>query len=416
MESNSKVRATLVENLLSPWTLTTCAKIDKPAIPAHPAEMSLRLWFVFLVWLLPWKDSCLAASPPSSPPQCVVCGKSPLVGRYYVHEKHGAICTECAALPHRCSLCSLPVLENALTSKDGRKFCPFDAPQVILNEVEARRIFVSTQRALEQLTRGGLRLREPRVTVDLFDIDYWNQGRGAAGPASGMHRMGISSSRVAGKDWHHTVILLSGQRREQLVAVCAHEITHLWINENRPQDRVIEPNTVEAICEWVAWRLAGQHAQTEVQEHILKNPYTEGRIQEVIAWESRFGAINLLRWVREGSQPTLGPQTTTPPRPSMAIPSPSAPATPASKSTVACKAILGTPSRRVAMINGTPMQAGTSTLITLGPPSMQLRVDCLEVREESVKLRIPSLSLEWDLGVGAERDLASELQSASLRP
>ena len=95
--------------------------------------------------------------------------------------------------------------------------------------------------------------------------------------------------------------MLSGRRRGELAATAAHEYTHLWINENRPDDAPMDPDAVEAICELAAYQLMGAERQPEMQKKILDNPYTHGKTAEMVALAEQRGMAFILNWVKNGT-------------------------------------------------------------------------------------------------------------------
>lgn len=119
----------------------------------------------------------------------------------------------------------------------------------------ARDLFEDTRDDLIALYGGGFKLKYPEVTVKLFDVDYWSE----QDREDGLDKFGFASTRkTADGQCTHEVVMLSGQLRDAMSAVAAHEYTHLWINENRPSDRVIDRDTIEAICELSAYELMAQ--------------------------------------------------------------------------------------------------------------------------------------------------------------
>ena len=182
---------------------------------------------------------------------CVLCGTGPLTGRIWM-SKWGAICNECYKLENHCSLCGLPIRDGggAVKTGDGRFICKFDKPNAVLDATEAREVFTEARRELIGLFGSGFALNFPDVTVNLFDVDYWSEN----GRADGLHKFGFASTRQTPKGaCTHQVVLLSGRLRNELAATAAHEYTHLWISENCPRDRVIDGDTIEAICELSAY-------------------------------------------------------------------------------------------------------------------------------------------------------------------
>src|SRR5476649_818164 len=99
--------------------------------------------------------------------------------------------------------------------------------------------------------------------------------------------------------------MLSGRTREEMMGVAAHEYTHLWINENRPDDRVIDQDTIEAICELTAYKLMEAKKLPEMQKRILANPYTNGKIKTLVAVEHEGGTDYILNWVKNSTAETL---------------------------------------------------------------------------------------------------------------
>src|SRR5476649_682100 len=99
--------------------------------------------------------------------------------------------------------------------------------------------------------------------------------------------------------------MLSGRTREEMMGVAAHEYTHLWINENRPDDRVIDQDTIEAICELTDYKLMEAKKLPEMQKRILANPYTNGKIKTLVAVEREGGTDYILDWVKNGTTETF---------------------------------------------------------------------------------------------------------------
>jgi len=313
---------------------------------------------------------------------CVVCGKGPLVGTIWKHPQHGTICPDCAKRDLRCDVCSLPILKDFLKTRDGRYICRFEKDDVVVEEKQAQIIFRQSVQSLLYLTRQAMRLRGPEPDVRLFDIDYWNSG-------SSMRRGGFSQTRQVGDRYTHNVILLSGLPKDELVSVSVHEYTHLWINENRDPDRLIETNTVEAICELLAYKVAERAGFTNQLERIRKNPYTQGRINELLAADRQHGLTEILRWVKTGRNATVSvsaePAPTPAPAPRAAVPSPAArkqpsPPAGAAPTGLSLSAIVRTTRGYRAQINGVFFESGDLKRITFnGRPA---NLQCLRITED----------------------------------
>lgn len=228
---------------------------------------------------------------------CVVCRQGPLIGTVWIHE-HGTICTNCVKRKENCSICGLPIMSNYLKTKDGRYICPFEKNRVVVNPQAAKQLFNQVVATIQQITGNRMRLRSKAPDVQLFDVDYWNTDK-----AAGMRRNGFAQSRRTGSAFTHNIILLSGLMREELAAVCAHEYTHCWINENK--NREIEGDTIEGICELIAYKVCQRAGWGEQMEEIKANPYTKGRILTMIEADKQVGLAKVLGWVRAGKNATV---------------------------------------------------------------------------------------------------------------
>lgn len=232
---------------------------------------------------------------------CIVCGKGPLTGRIWM-TKWGPICNDCYQLPNHCSLCGLPIRpgDGAVKTGDGRFICRFCKTNAVLTEAQAEAVFAEVRRGLVELFGKGFALKYPDVKVKLFDVDYWSE----VGRSDGLHKFGFASTRkTPNGDCTHEVVLLSGRLKTEIEATAAHEYTHLWINENRPADHLIDRDVVEAICELTAYRLMEAGGHTNQMQKILANPYTHGEIKQLLALDRERGTGWIFHWVKQGTTP-----------------------------------------------------------------------------------------------------------------
>jgi hypothetical protein len=312
---------------------------------------------------------------------CIVCGKGPLVGKIWKH-RHGVICPECKQRELRCDHCGLPIIDNYLKTRDGRYICKFEKDDVVVDEKQAKLLFDQAVKSLLYISGNVMRLRGPAPDVRLFDIDYWNND-------SSMRRGGFSQTRQAGTRYTHNVVLLSGLPKDELVSVCAHEYTHLWINENRKSERKIENNTIEAICELAAYKVATRAGFTNQLERIEKNPYTQGRIDDLLAADRKFGFFKVLEWVRTGRNATVSIDASPPAASARSAPAPSRPSATTSASSAAglsLAAIIRTSRGYRAQINGVFFYTGDLKRITYnGRPA---NLQCLRISEDGVMVSI----------------------------
>lgn len=319
-----------------------------------------------------------------------MCSKGPLFGTIWKHP-HGTICRDCVNLDIKCDICGLPIKKDYLKTRDGRFICSFDKNDVVVNEREAIGLFKTAVQSVLHVSAGGMRLRGPEPDVKLFDIDYWNSDNG-----SGMRRGGFSQSRIAGSRITHNVILLSGLPKDELVSVSAHEYTHLWINENKKAQRVIEPDTIEGICELVAYKVCARAGFTNQMDKIKKNPYTKGRIVTMLEADRQYGFARVLDWVRTGTGRTMNisnrrmpPPSTTSQQPARPIYRPQPPtgsASAAPKNGLKLTSISRTSRGLRAEINGVLFYRGELKRIRYNDRPANLH--CLQISGSSVTISI----------------------------
>src|ERR1700722_4072385 len=315
---------------------------------------------------------------------CVVCGKGPLTGHFWM-TKWGALCDDCYHLKDHCSICGLPIKDGDghIKTGDGRLICRFDKTNAILTLDEAKELFEQTSDAVVDLYGQQFALKYTDVTVNLFDVDYWSEKNGA----NGLHKFGFASTRkTADGTCTHEVVMLSGRTREEMISVAAHEYTHLWINENRPADRVIDQDTIEAICELTAYKLMEKKNLPEMQKRILENPYTNGKIKTLVAVEREGGTDYVLNWVKNGTTETFDDGENLPRNIS---PTPAAPVFAAPQSLpekLKFNGMMAIGNDRDAIINGVPFAAGDQKRVKLRDKTVMVR--CREIRDGEVVLEL----------------------------
>ncbi len=305
-----------------------------------------------------------------------------MTGRIWL-SKWGAVCDDCNKLENRCSICGLPIRpgDGSVKTGDGRFICKFDRPHAVLDAAGAREVFLDARRELVGLFGSGFGLKYPEVTVNLFDVDYWSE----QGHGDGLHKFGFASTRKTPKgDCTHEVVLLSGRLRSELLTTAAHEYTHLWINENRPDEHVIDPDTVEGICELSAYLLAGAEKIPEQQQRILANPYTHGKIKTLVELEAQTGIGYILNWVKNGTTtdiaaPTYVAPVVVPVKRVKTVPPPLP-----DKLKFTGLSIIGT--ERKAIINGLTFAPGEQRQVLLRNKTVQVRCQVISETEITVQI------------------------------
>ena len=351
--------------------------MDTNTLPSlSPWTASFRNWVraFAVVGLLAFGWSGLSQPATQGPLTCVVCGKTPLTGKVAVH-KYGHVCEECVELKTRCYHCGLPIKDESKVKKtsDGRLFCEKDLPNLVFSTNETQTVFAEATDAVLKITANAMALRQPKIEVSLTDVDDWN----ANGIAAELKRQGFSKSRKVGQEFSHIVSLLSGQARSGMRTTCAHEYTHLWINENKPEERKIDGDTVEAICELVAYKVAQNDGNSDLQKDILANPYTKGMITNLVAFEAQYGMADVLTWVKKGTGEKLSMEGVTlasEPAPVVKTEFPSG---------ITLSGLMGS---RIAVVSGVMIKKGERRKIQLKEKAVSVR--CLEINKDNVVVQI----------------------------
>ena len=337
-----------------------------------------------VITLLLFATALVSATAEQTNYFCIVCGKGPLTGRIWLHPR-GALCDDCKNLPDHCSICGLPVKpgDGCIKTGDGRFICRFDKDNAIMTLDQAKELFEQTRDEVVDFYGPQFALKNTDVTVTLFDVDYWSE----KGRRNGLHAFGFASSRPAGNGgWTHEVVMLSGRTREEMTAVAAHEYTHLWINENCPAGHHIDGDTIEAICELTAYKLMQQKKNPEMQKQILENPYTNGKIKDLVWVEREGGTDYVLNWVKTSNADTFDADASLAPLPAPVSPTPFIPGPAPLPHSLKFNGSMAFGKELVAVINGKEFAAGDQKTITLRDGSAVVR--CLEVHERDVKLEV----------------------------
>ena len=352
-----------------------------------------------LALILFWFAAALNLSAGPTNYYCVVCGRGPLTGKIWM-SKWGPVCDDCYKLEDHCSLCGLPVRDGdgCIKTGDGRFICRFDKTNAVLDVAEAREIFADARRELVELYGRGFALNFPDVTVNLFDVDYWSE----KGREDGLHKFGFSYTRKThAGDCTHEVVLLSGRLRTELAATAAHEYTHLWINENRPAEHVIDTDTTEAICELSAYKLMAARSQPEQMRRILANPYTHGVIKKLVALEQENGIGYLLNWVKNGTTAALETDSSAPAAPveklSLTFTNMPAPLPAALK----LGGLMLAGEQRRAIVGGVSFAPGETKSVKLKNRTVQIR--CREINNDNVVLEVDGSAEPLTLKIGEEK-------------
>ena len=307
-------------------------------------------------------------------------------------------CEDCAKHRPRCVMCGLPTNDKATVLPDGRVFCERDAKVAVLDPVEAKAICVEAKDALNLLFARFTTFPDTNVTVEIVDRNRMDQ---LLQQASGFDRQcpsvqGYILSRVVqGGKWKHPISILDGVPRGQLIAVCGHEYAHAWVRENVAPTRDLNRATEEGFCELVGYRLAENFNEEKAMKRVKDNHYTEGQFALFLDADTTYGFYTILQWMKWGTDHELlgeepdrirrinekqvRPTVVTPQAPLVSGPTP----VPAQLTLIG---ILGSGTKRLALINDCSLGAGESGKVRFGNTNTTVR--CVEIRTNSVVVEI----------------------------
>ena len=359
--------------------------------------------------------TCLGLSSPDAAragDRCAICGREIQGTVYIVTDKVTGekvlVCSDCIKLP-RCAICGLPVNESGVALPDGRWLCARDAKTVVLKKDDVIQISGQVKDDLDRLfARFTTFPTNVEVTViDRIDVDSMFNTEGHTFESPDL--LGCTRPETVNHQTIYKIGLLIGMPLAQLKETCAHEYAHAWVGENVPRERRarLGRDAEEGFCELVGYLLMDSQNEDVEKKKVQQNHYTRGQINLFIEAERRFGFDEVLDWMEYGLTPQLVPGHLEELR-DVQIPAgrPAAihPVNPVvshnagkpapGPATLKLEGILwGT--RPVAIINGHSFLAHDFGKVPLGKTNMLIQ--CLEVREKSVRIQNPGSGREQEL-------------------
>jgi hypothetical protein len=352
--------------------------------------------------------------------RCDLCGEAIHKVVYNIEDrvegKKMRICENCQNLKEHCFICDLPVRENFKSLLDGRYICARDAKDAIESDAEAREVCNGVKDDLDRLLSRFLSMPGENVQlsiVDKFHLENLFHAPGYETCEVSVYGATASNLLPNGK-LMHTIDILSHLKKPRLMAVCAHEYTHAWMNENVKAARKasLDKNSLEAFCELVAYKyMESRHEEGEMA-NIKQNHYTRGQIQVLLEADSRYGFNTVMEWIKDGEDYTVSLANldrirsvkggATAPRPAttaalLYVP-PSAPSP--VPDTLMLKGISGTGQRRFALINNATLETMEKGKVRVGQTNVTVR--CLEIRASSVVIEVNGSIEKKELFIAAK--------------
>jgi len=238
---------------------------------------------------------------------CAICQTRITRNPYVVEDRYRKtevlVCGPCLQITNRCIVCNVRVHQKfGLHLPDGRVYCALDTNLAVMAEPIALDLFA---RAKEQAL--DLLVRYPPVPDHNLDVhlvtqeEFIRQYRRMPSIDNPLHLAGLTIT-WAKKDRtkQHDIYLLHGVPRDEFLAVCAHEYTHAWLQEREKATRQLHKDTLEGVCELIAYQVVTRLRMDNEKERILNSSYTVGQINALVAAEKEYGMHRLIEWVDRG--------------------------------------------------------------------------------------------------------------------
>ncbi len=317
------------------------------------------------------------------------------------------VCEPCSKLDTKCAVCSLPVRHHGRKLDDGRWLCSRDFEAGIFAQPDALRIYEEARRDLQSILAGTGILPGRNITVVLVDgIQLKKSNQAMPSEHEDRALLGLTRTRIApGRQFQHSIHLVSGLGRARLAAVAAHEYTHTWLHENVPVDRNLDRDTVEGFCELVAYKLMTLRKEELEKKIILANAYTRGQVNAFVQAEASHHFHRVVKWVKTGIDEVL-PATNTVERlalrddgPAPITWPPPLPLATAVPDTLLLRGISTTPNRRYALINDCTLTRNEKGRVRVGTSNVVVR--CVDIRARSAVIQVEGDTLPKELFLGA---------------
>ena len=354
-----------------------------------------------------------AAPETKAPDRCEIC-KEYFTDKIYVAEdpirqvkKH--ICLKCTKSKTVCSICGLAANPKTLRRLDDKRIlCELDAKDAVLTEPEAREIFQEVKRDIQRLLSHWSPLPDTNVTAYLVNRDDFNKEYERKPSMDNPEKLlGLTRSQAEdGTNYQHRIYLLSGTRKPQFLATCAHEYTHAWLDEHSTPARTLNKDTVEGFCELIAWKyMTEKHDKFEITR-ILENEYTRGQIDALIAADQRYQFNRVIDWIHLGVDSWLDKDKLERLLDLKEKPEPETPAIPLWQQTtvrtpvpdaLTLRGIFVNAGRRFVLINDRTFERNEEAKVRLGSTNVLVR--CLEIRDRSVLVRVAGSSAPIELAL-----------------
>jgi len=341
---------------------------------------------------------------------CEVCGKDLRIEVFLCKDQitlvKKEICASCIHNLPSCFLCSIPVWTNAPGYKefaDGRILCKRDAATCVAGAGEGERVVNEVRDWMNREFSRFMEFTDTNTTLALVDRPtletlFKFPGRDATCPDIWGTTQPLTNNGVV----TYEVGLLEGLPMCMLRHTVAHELAHVWLNENVPPERYkrLDRDANEGFCELIAWLVDETCTEADLKAHMRRNLYTRGQIEIFLDVHQRFGMNDIVEWLKYGVDKRLVPdqvaqinKVVMPPTTNSVAGSATneaftftAPPPAPAYSAIILQGITWSEKRPLALINGNTFGVNEEGRINLGGSKVTIR--CLTIQTNAVRIRI----------------------------
>ena len=185
-------------------------------------------------------------------PKCAICGK-PINGEYLVdlygvkiHKYHENSLTKC----DNCNrIISEQTTKGGVKYNDGRNICKI-CYQKRLNSIAEYE--TSLNRVIKRLANYELTFNRKNISLKIVDLKGLQK---VSGKKYSKNIKGYTKTKIefflGKKSFEHTIFILNGIPAKYAESTIAHELMHVWINEN--VDHKLAPQLEEGSCNYVSY-------------------------------------------------------------------------------------------------------------------------------------------------------------------
>jgi hypothetical protein len=248
---------------------------------------------------------------------CEICGKDLGLQVYLTTDEitlaKREVCSFCTHQMPSCFLCSIPVSTNAPGYKefaDGRVLCKRDSTTAVAGAEEGERVIGEVRDWMIREFSRFMEFSETNSTVKLVDRPtletlFKFPGRDLTCPDI----WGTTQRLTNNGTVYYEVGLLEGLPRALLRHTVAHELAHVWLHENVPDERYrrLDRDANEGFCELMAWFVDETCSDADLKAYLRRNLYTRGQIEVFLDVYQRFGLNDIVEWLKYGIDKRLVP-------------------------------------------------------------------------------------------------------------